>query len=189
MAVSRRLRFEILRRDNHSCRYCGRSAPDVPLTVDHVVPVALGGGDEPGNLVAACKDCNSGKSSVPAGAPLVDDVAADAARWARAMQQVAEIRAAARASRMDVKWWFGGIWDSWVNWKDEPYKVPDDAVDSVIRFLTAGLERDEIKDLVRVAMQSSSPEKWRYFCGCCWNRLRQNAEMAAEILAAEDANG
>ena len=32
MAVSKRLRFEILRRDNHACRYCGQMAPDVKLT-------------------------------------------------------------------------------------------------------------------------------------------------------------
>src|SRR6185369_3226628 len=62
MAVSKRLRFEILRRDNHTCRYCGRSAPEVKLTVDHVKPEALGGRTEPDNLVAACSDCNAGKT-------------------------------------------------------------------------------------------------------------------------------
>lgn len=39
MAVSKRTRFEVLRRDDHTCRYCGQSAPDVKLTVDHVLPV------------------------------------------------------------------------------------------------------------------------------------------------------
>lgn len=63
MAVSKRLRYEILRRDNHTCRYCGASAPDVPLRVDHVTPVALGGTDEPSNLVTSCEPCNSGKTS------------------------------------------------------------------------------------------------------------------------------
>lgn len=77
MAVSRRLRFEILRRDGHTCRYCGAKAPEAALTVDHVIPVALGGGDEPNNLVAACSDCNSGKSSVPADAAVVEDVDED----------------------------------------------------------------------------------------------------------------
>lgn len=33
MAVSKRLRYEILRRDDHACRYCGDRAPDVKLTV------------------------------------------------------------------------------------------------------------------------------------------------------------
>lgn len=67
MAVSKRLRYEILRRDNHTCRYCGASAPDVPLRVDHVTPVALGGSDKPENLVTSCEPCNSGKSSTIVG--------------------------------------------------------------------------------------------------------------------------
>lgn len=61
MAVSKRTRFEVLRRDDYTCRYC-RSTEN-PLTIDHVVPEALGGGNDPSNLVAACRDCNAGKSS------------------------------------------------------------------------------------------------------------------------------
>lgn len=41
MAVSKRLRFEILRRDNFQCRYCGAKAPDATLAVDHVTPKEL----------------------------------------------------------------------------------------------------------------------------------------------------
>lgn len=63
MAVSKRLRFEILRRDNFSCQYCGSSAPSVQLSVDHIVAVSLGGSDKPSNLVACCVQCNFGKSS------------------------------------------------------------------------------------------------------------------------------
>lgn len=113
MAVSRRLRFEILRRDGHTCRYCGSRAPEVQLTVDHVVPVTLGGSDEPSNLVAACTSCNAGKSSVPAGAPLVDQVTEDALRWSRAMVQAAEEFAAEREV-VDVlidEW--REVWDRW----------------------------------------------------------------------------
>lgn len=59
--MSPRLRFAILSRDHFTCRYCGRSAPDVELQVDHVLPVAAGGTDSPENLVAACWECNQGK--------------------------------------------------------------------------------------------------------------------------------
>lgn len=186
MAVSKRLRFEVLRRDNHTCRYCGGSAPDVALTVDHVVPVALSGSDDPSNLVAACRDCNSGKSSVPPDAVLVADVSQDALRWARAMEQVAAIRQAERAERTQIKLWFIGVWNSWTNWRDETFELPNDALDSLVRFTAAGLEREDMEDLVRVAMRSQSPDKWRYFCGCCWNRIRENADMAADILQSEE---
>src|SRR4051812_40636672 len=73
MAVSKRLRYEILRRDNHACRYCGATAPDVKLNVDHVIPQSLGGSDKPDNLVPPCADCNAGKtSSLPNAMPAAD---------------------------------------------------------------------------------------------------------------------
>lgn len=56
-------RFEVLRRDNFTCRYCGRKAPSVRLQVDHVVPWSAGGGDNLSNLVTACEECNRGKSA------------------------------------------------------------------------------------------------------------------------------
>lgn len=93
MSVSKRLRFEVLRRDNHTCRYCGGAAPDVKLTVDHVVPTALGGTDEPSNLVAACGPCNSGKTSSSPDAPVVADVEQDALRWSKAMDLAADMQA------------------------------------------------------------------------------------------------
>lgn len=56
-------RYEILKRDNFTCRYCGRKPPDVKLQVDHHFPRSLGGGDERINLVASCQQCNIGKSN------------------------------------------------------------------------------------------------------------------------------
>jgi hypothetical protein len=183
MAISKRLRFEILRRDNHTCRYCGRTAPEVALTVDHVVPTALGGSDEPSNLVAACGECNGGKSSVPAGAPLVDDVAADAVRWARAMRQAAEERAQESAERNELMSWFNMVWCEWFNWRDEPFDTPDGAFLSIPGFIDAGLTKADLRELVTVTMNGRAADKWRYFCGCCWKRIRQLQDRAAEIVA------
>lgn len=90
MAVSKRARFEVLRRDKFRCYYCGTRGNETTgagLTVDHVTPVALGGSDDPSNLVAACGDCNSGKSATPADAETVADVDAAAAVYAQARAQ------------------------------------------------------------------------------------------------------
>lgn len=65
MAISVRKRFEVFKRDGFRCRYCGKGTPAVVLEVDHVVPVAGGGGDDEMNLVTACWECNSGKSDRP----------------------------------------------------------------------------------------------------------------------------
>lgn len=56
-----RLRFEVLERCGFACRYCGRKSPDVSLEIDHVIPIADGGTNDPANLVAACWECNLGK--------------------------------------------------------------------------------------------------------------------------------
>jgi 5-methylcytosine-specific restriction endonuclease McrA len=52
-------RKNILRRDAHRCQFCGRG--DLPLTVDHVVPLSRGGEDTWENLVCACVECNNRK--------------------------------------------------------------------------------------------------------------------------------
>jgi 5-methylcytosine-specific restriction endonuclease McrA len=51
--VSRR---EILRRDNHTCQYCGSTKR---LTLDHVIPRSKGGTHTWDNVVAACEKCNA----------------------------------------------------------------------------------------------------------------------------------
>ena len=70
--VGKKLRFEILKRDEFKCRYCGRSQADgATIHVDHVIPVATGGRNDPENLVTACADCNLGKSARMIGDPAI----------------------------------------------------------------------------------------------------------------------
>jgi 5-methylcytosine-specific restriction endonuclease McrA len=45
-SISKKARFEVFKRDAFSCQYCGAHPPDSILHVDHIVPVALGGGNE-----------------------------------------------------------------------------------------------------------------------------------------------
>lgn len=61
-AMSKKTRFEVFKRDSFICQYCGRSAPDVLLEVDHIEPHSKGGSDDVTNLVTSCVDCNRGKS-------------------------------------------------------------------------------------------------------------------------------
>lgn len=63
MSVGKKIRFEVFKRDKFTCQYCGRSAPDVVLHADHIMPVSKGGDDDITNLVTSCQDCNLGKSN------------------------------------------------------------------------------------------------------------------------------
>ena len=63
-SISKKLRFEVFKRDSFTCQYCGKSAPEVILEVDHIKPVSKGGTDEMLNLITSCRDCNRGKTNV-----------------------------------------------------------------------------------------------------------------------------
>ncbi|MBU2534502.1 MAG: HNH endonuclease [Alphaproteobacteria bacterium] len=61
--IKPKLRFRILKRDNFTCQYCGRKAPDVVLHVDHIKPITQNGSNDLRNLITACAECNIGKSN------------------------------------------------------------------------------------------------------------------------------
>lgn len=61
--IPKTIRFEVFKRDKFTCQYCGASAPDVILEIDHIQPVSKGGTNELLNLVTSCRNCNRGKSN------------------------------------------------------------------------------------------------------------------------------
>ena len=61
----KRVRLQVLARDQYVCFYCGQDAN----TVDHVISIKAGGDPvNPENLVSACRKCNSSKGSRSEGA-------------------------------------------------------------------------------------------------------------------------
>lgn len=63
-SISKKIRFEVFKRDKFTCQYCGKTAPDVVLEIDHIKPVSKGGSNEILNLVTACMECNRGKTNI-----------------------------------------------------------------------------------------------------------------------------
>jgi hypothetical protein len=61
--IGKSKRYDVLKRDNFTCQYCGRSAPEAVLEIDHKNPVSNGGSNNQDNLVTSCYDCNRGKSA------------------------------------------------------------------------------------------------------------------------------
>lgn len=189
MAVTKRLRYEILRRDNHACRYCGARAPEAELVVDHVVARALGGGDEPSNLVASCKACNSGKSSVPADATIVEDVTADALRWAQAIRGAADALAADDHLVELMIDQVGVLWDNWTYESGGERRTVPKAHDwrnTVEKWVMGGVTHlDTYSRLIRRTMSAPNTrqeDRWKFFCGSVWGRMREQQSMAVASL-------
>lgn len=61
-SISKKTRFEVFKRDSFKCQYCGASAPEAVLEVDHIQPVSKSGSNDLMNFITACKACNAGKS-------------------------------------------------------------------------------------------------------------------------------
>jgi 5-methylcytosine-specific restriction endonuclease McrA len=77
---------------HHCCAYCGQPGTDTePLTLDHVVPLAKGGGTTAGNVVPACRACNERKADLlPHNADLPSPLLASIRRaWHGVRQSVA----------------------------------------------------------------------------------------------------
>lgn len=194
MAVSKRTRYEVLKRDNHTCRYCGASAPDVKLTVDHVTPVALGGSDAPDNLVAACRDCNAGKASTSPDAPLVADVEQKAMEWGAAITRFNQIRSQERQMRDEYVYDFEHKWHSW-RWgkhgdnDGEVFPRPPDWRSTIWQFYGVGLPIEELEDAVEIACGHRNvpiDNAWRYMCGVVWRKVEQMHDGARALLEAPD---
>jgi 5-methylcytosine-specific restriction endonuclease McrA len=64
-------RLAIYLRDRFTCSYCLSdltTAAPRDITLDHVIPRAAGGSNEPKNLITACVHCNCARKSSPVSA-------------------------------------------------------------------------------------------------------------------------
>lgn len=166
MAVGKRLRFQIFRRDNFACRYCGITAQaGAVLEVDHVTPRSAGGKDVPTNLVTACEDCNNGKSDIPLGAPVVEDVPQADFQAALAMRNSSSDHPYAklieRAEELEVTaglFWYVGLQRSADSELQRSVDYVTSGRASVSRALAiaAGYEEDDLADAAMAAGQDGT---------------------------------
>ena len=93
--IPKRLRLEVFKRDSFKCQYCGRSAPEVLLHVDHLTPVAAGGTTDLLNLITSCESCNLGKG---------DRLLSDQSAVAKSRVQLEELQARREQLEMMLEW-------------------------------------------------------------------------------------
>jgi hypothetical protein len=83
---------KIFLRDRFQCRYCGFDGREflgwMQLSLDHVLPRNVGGGDEESNLVTCCNSCNSVTSRMVflPGISVADAVAKNGNEFAHVMR-------------------------------------------------------------------------------------------------------
>jgi len=182
MAVTKRTRFEVLRRDNYTCRYC--KSTDNPLTVDHVTPVALGGSDDFSNLVAACRDCNYGKGSSSLGPDAVAPLSDEQIRYERARAIVVARMEEEARERYEERQMF---LDAWMAHAGD-CELPDDWKSGVTTWLGRGLSIYRLVEAVEIAgSKTHIPRRavYAYMAKIAWNWVTELEEAIASEMAAE----
>ena len=183
MSVTKRTRFEVLRRDNYTCRYC--RSTEGTLTIDHVTPVSLGGTDDPSNLVACCKDCNAGKSSSSPDSATVAQVKDDAVRWARAR---AEVIKSMQDEREKYTKPLEAFSDYWACYDKKLSYLPADWRPTVTSWIQRGIAVDQLCDAVDIAMGNRSIRLeyvFRYVAGIVRKWVAKIDEEVEMRLAGE----
>ena len=64
-SIPKRMRQEVYRRDERVCVYCGVECRAEDLTINHMIPLALGGLDEMTNWVTCWRACNQRRAAQP----------------------------------------------------------------------------------------------------------------------------
>jgi hypothetical protein len=185
MAISKKTRFEIFKRDGFKCFYCGKTPPGVILEVDHIDPKALGGKDDEANLLTACFDCNRGKrdiplSSIPQG--LQDN-----------MEQMQEKENQIKAYRKFMKS-IQKRKNADIEYINEIYgELPEPFKQTSLKMFIEKIPLNEVEDAMRKACAriryGGGRATIRYFCGICWNIIRANEKKEPAHVEEKDQGG
>ncbi len=174
-ALSKKTRFEIFKRDGFVCQYCGSHPPSVILHVDHIIPVAGGGVNDMDNLITACEACNQGKS-----ARSLSDIPQSLKEKSLLIKereaQINGYQELINQTRMRIEREVSMVCDLYER-LEEGYTLTEKSLMSVKRFIEligvypvlGAMETAYTMTSVRKA------NKFRYFCGICWNLIRDQS--------------
>ncbi len=174
-AISKKDRFEIFKRDNFTCFYCGNHPPHVILEVDHIVAVANGGENNEDNLITACFNCNRGKGARDLNcAP--KSMADKAKVIAEQEEQLAGYQKIimARVKRVEAEAWEIIRPFSYQD-TDGVRRVSRDWFQSVSKFIER-LGYADVYQAMEIALAKNirrEADSFKYFCGICWKKIKE----------------
>lgn len=173
MSISKKIRFEIFKRDGFKCAYCGKSPPAVVLEVDHIEPKAKGGKDDINNYITACFDCNRGKrdiqlEKIPAQLQENLEVLREKEAQLREYRKfMAKIERRVQKDIQDISDIYTAAYPGW--------KFSDQFKNVTLKTFLNLLPKDQIILSLNIATGKWPNNEDRvvpYFCGICWNKIR-----------------
>lgn len=171
-AISKKLRFEVLKRDSFTCQYCSARPPKVPLEIDHIIPVCNGGKNHIDNLITSCFDCNRGKAgneltSIP------KTILEKSEGKKLALKQYKEYQEILRHERMQIEADIDTVESIYTS------AFNDFIFNSKFRISVKKFIEELGIDIVIDAMETACNRIYheenalKYFCGICWTQIRE----------------
>jgi len=175
-AISKKLRFEVFKRDGFKCQYCGVVPTQEVLQVDHIVPVAEGGENDMDNLITSCQPCNIGKGArnLTAIPKSLKEKSEEIAEQEEQIIEYQKIIFQSRNRKIDTAWEIATILDSTAL---EGY--PKASLLSIQMFLDK-LPLEEVLEAADIANGQNFYQKnrtFKYFCGVCNRKIRDLKEF------------
>lgn len=171
-AISKKLRFDVFKRDGFICQYCGSVPPKVILHVDHIHPVSKGGNNEIDNLVTSCSVCNLGK-----GARTLENIPESlSSKASRIKEAEAQIKGYNKIVREKMDREESDAWDV-ADIYLECFKDISKADFSSIKKFLKRLPLDQVIESMESATIRTRLSKsgcFRYFCGICWRLIKED---------------
>lgn len=172
--ISKKLRFEIFKRDDFTCQYCSSKPPKVPLEIDHITPVSKGGKNSIDNLITACFDCNRGKSNNEL-TNLPITISEKNERIKIAHKQYLEYKNILKKQDKilseeidEIELIFNLYFNEFLF--NEKFK-------SSVRSFINKIGFYDVKDAMNTACTKiyfDQNKALKYFCGICWNKIKNN---------------
>lgn len=171
MSVSKKARFEVFKRDNFTCQYCGKTPPSAILEVDHIRPRSKRGKDNIENLITSCFDCNRGKAGNPLSCipKSIKDTSTELAEREDQLKEyrklLSRIERRKNADVAKIEYVFREYF--------EKYYLKSIFKENIKLKFIDKLPINILEDSMRLACSriNESEKAIKYFCGIAWNKI------------------
>ena len=172
--LSKKIRFEVFKRDSFICQYCGRKTPEVILEIDHIVSVKDGGDNALTNLLTVCFDCNRGKGSEKIDKICRDDISIlneEAKLKEEQLKEYYKYKGILKARETRT---VNQLVNIWSDLNGNVWGLTDKGKSTLRRFLKH-LDKYEIEDAMEISTKIDDIDRrYKYFCGVCWHKIKED---------------
>jgi hypothetical protein len=174
MAVSKKIRFEVFKRDGFKCQYCGKTPPEIMLEVDHIQPKSKKGKDDFNNLITSCFDCNRGKSNhelkqVPNSIKTNTEIILERELQYKEYQKIlSKINKRIQREIDEVDQCYNSFFNK--------YLLSDNFKQTTVKnFINKLGLIDTLESMKTACIKiNNSTDSIKYFCGICWNKIKND---------------